>query len=311
MVKAPQFSWRFLLPNYWLLWLGVALMWLISWLPYSALMWLGQSVGRLLYRLMKSRSKVARRNIELCFPQLSSAERETLVRQNFEETGKALFDTIIGWWWPNWRFTKLAQFTGYEHIQAAQAEGKGVLLLAAHFLHLEAAGRVFGLTHPSVGFYRPHNNPLMDYLQYHGRIRSNKYMIGKRDVKGLIAALNQGEVCFYLPDQDYGRNRSEFVPFFAVPDAATTTGTLLFANAANCIVLPIVTSRLAGNNGYQVEILPALTPFPTGDDKADVHRVNQWVEQAVLRHPEQYMWLHRRFKTRPDPSAPSLYKGAR
>ena len=136
-------------------------------------------------------------------------------------------------------------------------------------------------------------------------------MIGKRDVKGLIAALNQGEVCFYLPDQDYGRNRSEFVPFFAVPDAATTTGTLLFANAANCIVLPIVTSRLDGNKGYQVDILPPFTPFPTGDDKADVHRVNQWVEQAVLRHPEQYMWLHRRFKTRPDPSAPSLYKGAR
>ena len=310
MVQAPQFSWRFLLPKYWLLWLGAALLWLISWLPYSVLMWLGQSFGRLLYKVLKSRAKVARRNIELCFPHLHADEREQLVRRNFEETGKALFDTVIGWWWPNWRFSKLAHFKGYEQIQAARAEGKGVLLLAAHFLHLEAAGRVFGLTHPSVGFYRPHNNALMDYLQYHGRNRANKYMIGKRDVKGLIAALNQGEVCFYLPDQDYGRNRSEFVPFFAVPDAATTTGTLLFANAANCVVIPIVTSRLPGNQGYQIDTLPALSPFPTGDDKADVSRVNQWVEQAVLRHPEQYMWLHRRFKTRPDPSAPSLYKGA-
>lgn len=310
MVQAPQFSWRFLLPKYWLLWLGVALLWLISWLPYGVLMWLGQSFGRLLYKVMKSRAKVARGNIELCFPDMSKAEREALLLRNFEETGKALFDTVIGWWWPNWRFNKLAQFTGYEHIQEALAQGKGVLLLAAHFLHLEAAGRVFGLTHPSVGFYRPHNNPLMDYLQYHGRNRANKYMIGKRDVKGLIAALNQGEVCFYLPDQDYGRNRSEFVPFFAVPDTATTTGTLLFANAANCVVLPIISSRLGNKRGYQVEALPALSPFPTGDDKADVTRVNQWVEQAVLRHPEQYMWLHRRFKTRPDASAPSLYKGA-
>ncbi|MBU1311697.1 MAG: LpxL/LpxP family Kdo(2)-lipid IV(A) lauroyl/palmitoleoyl acyltransferase [Gammaproteobacteria bacterium] len=309
MVQAPQFSWRFLLPQYWLLWLGVALLWLISWLPYSVLMWLGQCFGRLLYKVLKSRAKVARRNIELCFPHLSESEREDLVRRNFDETGKALFDTIIGWWWPSWRFGKLAQFQGYQHIQAAQAEGKGVLLLAAHFLHLEAACRVFGLTHPGVGFYRPHNNPLMDYLQYHGRNRANKYMIGKRDVKGLIAALNQGEVCFYLPDQDYGRNRSEFVPFFAVPDAATTTGTLLFANAANCVVLPIITSRRSNNAGYEVEVLPALSPFPTGDDKADVTRVNKWVEQAVLRQPEQYMWLHRRFKTRPDAAAPSLYKG--
>ncbi len=310
MVQAPQFSWRFLLPKYWLLWLGVALLWLISWLPYAALMWLGQSFGRLLYKVLKSRAKVARRNIELCFPDMDTAERETLVRRNFDETGRALFDTIIGWWWPDWRIRKLAQFKGYEHIQAAQAEGKGVLLLAAHFLHLEAAGRVFGLTHPSIGFYRPHNNPLMDYLQYHGRNRANKYMIGKRDVKGLIGALNQGEVCFYLPDQDYGRHRSEFVPFFAVADTATTTGTLLFANAANCKVIPVITSRLPDGKGYQVDVLPPLAPFPTGDDKADVTRVNQWVEQAVLRHPEQYMWLHRRFKTRPDASAPSLYKGA-
>jgi len=134
-------------------------------------------------------------------------------------------------------------------------------------------------------------------------------MVGKRDVKGLITALNQQEVCFYLPDQDYGRNRAEFVPFFAVAETASTTGTLLFANAANCVVIPVVTSRLPNSKGYAIDVLPPLSPFPTGDDKADVTRVNQWVEQAVLRHPEQYMWLHRRFKTRPDANAPSLYKG--
>ena len=310
MVQAPQFQWRFLLPQYWLLWLGVALMWLISWLPYSVLMALGSGLGKLLYVLLKSRRKVAARNIALCFPQMPDSEQTDLVKRNFAETGKALFDTVIAWWWPNWRIKNYAHFKGYQHIAQAIAEGKGVLLLAAHFLHLEGAGRAFGVTHPSVGFYRPHNNDLMDYLQYHGRIKANKYMIGKRDVKGLIAALNEQEVCFYLPDQDYGRNRAEFVPFFAVPDTATTTGTLLFANAANCVVIPVITSRLPDNQGYQVEALPALDNFPSGDDKADVTRVNQWVEQAVLRHPEQYMWLHRRFKTRPDPAAPSLYKGA-
>lgn len=308
MVNAPRFTWRFLLPQYWLLWLGVTLMYLISWLPYRVLMWLGSKLGRLLFKVMKSRQKVARRNLQLCFPEQSEAARETLLWQNAEESGKAMFETVIAWWWPDWRVRQLAHFKGHEYLQKAVAEGKGVLLLAAHFLHLEAAGRVFGLTHPSVGFYRPNNNALLDYLQYHGRSKSNKYMIGKRDVKGLIKALNEQEVCFYLPDQDYGRNRSEFVPFFAVKDTATTTGTLLFANAANCVVIPIYTYRLPNYQGYQVEILPPLAQFPSGDNKADVTRVNQWVEQAILKHPEQYMWLHRRFKSRPDPDAPSLYQ---
>lgn len=283
-------------------------MYLISWLPYRVLMTLGALVGRLLFKVMKSRQRVARRNLELCFPEKTPAERETLLWQNAEETGKAMFETVIGWWWPNWRIRRLAHFKGYEHIQQALAEGKGVLLLAAHFLHLEAVCRVFGLTHPSIGFYRPNNNALLDYFQYHGRSKANKYMIGKRDVKGLIQALNEQEVCFYLPDQDYGRNRAEFVPFLAVAETASTTGTILFANAANCKVIPVVTNRLPNYQGYQVEVLPALENFPSGDDKADVTKVNQWVEGAVLKYPEQYMWLHRRFKTRPDPEAPSLYK---
>jgi len=307
VVNAPQFSWRFLLPKYWLLWLGTALLYLISWLPYRVLMWFGAKLGRLLFKVLKSRQKVARRNLQLCFPDMNAKDRESLLWQNAEESGKAMFETVIGWWWPDWRVQKLGHFEGYEHIQQAIAQGKGVLLLAAHFLHLEAAGRVFGLTHPSVGFYRPNNNPLLDYLQYRGRIKSNKYMIGKRDVKGLIQALDEQEVCFYLPDQDYGRNRAEFVPFFAVKETATTTGTLLFAKAANCVVIPIYTSRLPDCKGYKIEVLAPLAEFPSGDDKADVTRVNQWVEQAILRNPEQYMWLHRRFKTRKDPSAPSLY----
>ncbi|MDP5206098.1 LpxL/LpxP family Kdo(2)-lipid IV(A) lauroyl/palmitoleoyl acyltransferase [Alishewanella sp. SMS9] len=307
MVKSPQFSWRFLLPRYWLLWIGVGLMYLISWLPYRVLMTLGAALGKLLFKALKSRQKIARRNLELCFPEKSAAEREALLWRNAEESGKAMFETVIGWWWPDGRVRRLAHITGYEHIQQAVASGKGILLLAGHFLHLEAAGRVIGLTHPSIGFYRPNNNLLMDYLQYHGRSRSNKYMIGKRDVKGLIQALNQQEVCFYLPDQDYGRSRAEFVPFFAVADTATTTGTLLFANAANCVVIPIYTYRLPDYRGYQIDILPAFDHFPSGDDRADVTRVNQWVEQAVLKNPEQYMWLHRRFKTRPDAEAPSLY----
>ncbi len=127
----------------------------------------------------------------------------------------------------------------------------------------------------------------------------------------MIRALNDGEVCFYLPDQDYGPNRAIFAPFFAVPDTACTNGTLLFARSANCVVIPSYTSKLPGQQGYQIEALPALEDFPGDDDYQAICRVNQWVEQAILKHPEQYMWVHRRFKTRPDPDAPSLYDSKR
>lgn len=307
MYQAPPFSLTLLHPRYWLLWLALGIAYLISWLPYSVLMALGRGLGRLSFKLLKSRGRIARRNLELCFPDMPPGEREQLVQRNAEETGCAAVETLIGWWWPTWRIRRLAHFKGYEHIQAELAKGKGVLLLAPHMLHLEAAGRVFGLTHPSIGFYRPHNNALMEFFMYRGRSRGNKYMIGKRDVKALLRALNDGEVCFYLPDQDYGRNRAIFAPFFAVQETACTNGTLLFANAANCAVIPIYTSKLPNNQGYQIEALPALTDFPGKDDYAAICRVNQWVEQAILKHPEQYMWVHRRFKTRPDPDAPSLY----
>lgn len=307
MYQAPPFSLTLLHPRYWLLWLALGIAYLISWLPYRILMLLGRGLGRLSFKLLKSRGRIARRNLELCFPDMPDHERELLVQRNAEETGCAAMETLIGWWWPTWRIRRFAHFKGYEHIQAELVKGKGVLLLAPHMLHLEAAGRVFGLTHPSIGFYRPHNNALMEFFMYRGRSRGNKYMIGKRDVKALLRALNDGEVCFYLPDQDYGRNRAIFAPFFAVQETACTNGTLLFANAANCAVIPIYTSKLPNNQGYQIEALPALTDFPGKDEYAAICRVNQWVEQAILKHPEQYMWVHRRFKTRPDPDAPSLY----
>ncbi len=307
MIAKPPFQWSMLHPRFWVVWIAIALAWLISWLPYSWLMAFGRALGRLSFTLLKSRRKIAKRNLELCFPQMDAATRDQLLTKNAEETGCAAIETMIAWWWPDWRFKKIASFVGYEHLQQAIAAGKGVILLSPHMLHLEASGRIFGLNHPSVGFYRPHNNPVMEYFMVRGRSRGNKYMIGKRDVKALIHALNSQEVCFYLPDQDYGRNRAVFVPFFAVPDAATTTGTLLFAKAANCVVVPIYSRRLPNQQGYQVEILPPFDNFPSGDDTADVIRINQWVESAVSQHPEQYMWVHRRFKTRPDPDAPSLY----
>jgi KDO2-lipid IV(A) lauroyltransferase len=307
-VLQPDFKLSFLLPKYWLTWFGVIILYTISWLPYKFQLMLGRLVGRLLYKIGSSRKKVAMKNLELCFPEMSLEERTRVLKKNFENTGIALFETGMGWWWPDWRVRRKTKVVGLEHLEKAQQEGKGVLLLTMHYLSVEINCRGIGMGHPMVVFYRPHNNQLMEYFQFRGRGRSNKYMLGKRDVKGLLKALKQKEVCVYLPDQDYGRNRSLFVPFFAVPDAATTTGTLIFARQKNIQNHMFIPTRNDDGSGYTLEIKPMLENFPTDNDEADLIRINQELEKAIMFKPEQYMWLHRRFKTRPNEDDPSLYK---
>ena len=306
-VLQPDFKWSFLLPKYWLTWLGVIILYSISWLPYKWQLALGRALGRLLFKIGSKRQHIANTNLKLCFPDMPEQERYQLLKTNFENTGIALLETSIGWWWPNWRIKQKINITGIEHIKKAQQQGKGVLLLTMHYLSAEITARAIGFGQPMVVFYRPHNNQLMEFFQFRGRGQSNKYMLGKRDVKGLIKALKDGESCLYLPDQDYGRKRSLFVPFFNVKETATTTGTLIFARQKNVETMVLVPTRNNDDSGYTLEIKPPLDNFPTKDDIADVTRINQELEKAILHKPEQYMWLHRRFKTRPNEDDPSLY----
>jgi KDO2-lipid IV(A) lauroyltransferase len=305
IVSAPKLKLSFLLPKYWLTWLSVILLYAISWLPYRLQTYIGKGIGKLLTVFAKNRVKIAKRNLELCFPDYSPQKRNSILQANIDNAGMAVLETGMGWWWPDWRVQRIGEFEGYEHIENILQKGKGVLAYAIHNMNLEFACRVAGLRNPSVAFYRKHNNPLMEYMQYHGRNRSNKYMVHKRDVRGLIHALNDGEVCFYLPDQDYGRNKCEFTPFFAVAETATTKGSLLFAKEANCETVFLVPIKTA--TGYKIKVFPGLENFPSGDDKEDVARINQMVEKMVLLAPEQYLWMHKRFKTRPNKDAPSLY----
>ena len=189
--------------------------------------------------------------------------------------------------------------TGAEHVEQAVANKHGMLLLSAHFMTLELNARMFGLLRPGVGVYRPNTNPVLEYAQYHGRCKSNKYLVDRADVKGMIKALRQGEALWYAPDHDYGPHASVFVPFLGVSDAATITGTATLARVRNTVVLPCYNIRLP-QGGYQLIIEPPLQNYPVGDDVADATRSNQVLEQAVRKAPEQYMWLHRRFKSRPN-----------
>lgn len=305
-IKPPKFSLAFLGPRFWLVWLGVILLYIVTWLPFPAIRLLGRGTGWLLGKIAKSRVKIARRNIELCYPQMPLKEREQLVRHNLERAGMAVYETAMGWWWPDWRVRKHGTVEGFEHVEAILAAKKGVFGMALHNMNLEFACRILGLKYPSIAFYRKHNNPLMDYLQYHGRARSNKYMIHKRNARALIAALDQGELCLYLPDQDYGRNQSIFVPFAGVQETATTTATMMFIRRTHSEPL-IVTSQYA-DKGYKVKFYPPMPELRELEDVSALTLLNQNIADIIDEQPESYLWMHKRFKTRPDPQAPSLYK---
>jgi KDO2-lipid IV(A) lauroyltransferase len=305
----PVFRAYFLHPRFWPLWLGLGLLWLIAQLPYTVLLRLGRCLGGVMYRLASSRRKIAARNLELCFPQMPAAEREALLKENFASTGITFFEMAIAWWWPAERLRRLGTIEGLEYLRQAEADGQGVILMALHFTTLEMGGGLLGMAQNMYGMYRPHKNPLFDYVQRRGREQRLLGVIGRDDVRGMLKLLRAGGVVWYAPDQDYGAQRSVFVPLFGVP-AATVTATSKFARMGRAQVIPFTQQRLPDGQGYRLVIHPPLADFPTDSEEADCLRVNQWIEQAISACPEQYLWAHRRFKTRPE-GEPKLYKKKR
>ncbi|AVT46891.1 LpxL/LpxP family Kdo(2)-lipid IV(A) lauroyl/palmitoleoyl acyltransferase [Shewanella baltica] len=308
MVEKAEFSSSLYHPKHWPMWFGVFLMRLTQLLPLSWQMKLGKSLGRLVMKFAGSRTHTARRNLSLCFPEMSEAQREALLTRNFEETGKAIFDTINAWWWSDEKVQQHMSITGKEHVQDTLDAGHGVILFAVHCLPLEMGARIFGQFQPGVGVYRPHNNPVMEYLQVKGRLRSNKGLVSKRDLRQMVRCLRNPDVIWYTADQDFGRSSAVFIPFYAMPDAATITGATTLAKLGKAKVLPFFVERTEGDEGYRIEVMPPLDNFPGEDELADAIRGNKIIESIIDKNRAQYMWLHRRFKTRPDPTDKSLYQ---
>lgn len=303
-MKENRFRGEFLHPRFWLLWSGLGLLWLLVRLPYPLLLRLGQLLGALMYRFATSRRQIAGRNLELCFPELTDTERKDLLRQNFAATGVAFFEMAMSWWWSPQRLQRLVRIEGLEHLQQAQQAGQGVILMAIHFTTLEIGAALLGQQHTIDGMYRAHKNPVFDYVQRKGRERHNPDAIAieREDVRTMIRHLRQGRAIWYAPDQDYGPKQSLFVPLFGVP-AATVTATSSFARLGRAVVIPMRQTRLPRGQGYLIHIEASWQDFPGGSDEQDCLRINQWVEQAIAGHPEQYLWSHRRFKTRPEGEA--------
>ncbi|MES2872045.1 MAG: lipid A biosynthesis lauroyl acyltransferase [Pseudomonadota bacterium] len=303
----PRFRAAFFHPRFWLLWSGLGVLWLVVQLPYKAQLCIGRVLGALMYRVAGDRRRIAARNLELCFPQQSVAQRKQLLKDNFASTGIAFFEMAMSWWWSKPRLAKLAHVEGLEHLKQAQLDGKGVILMAFHFTTLEIGAALLGQRHTIDGMYREHNNPLFDFIQRRGRERHNvdSLAVERDDVRGMLKLLRSGRAIWYAPDQDYGAKQSIFVPLFGV-QAATVTATSKFARLGKAQVVPFTQQRLADGSGYKLVIHPPLSDFPGESDEVDCLRINQWVERAVRECPEQYLWAHRRFKTRP-PGEPKLY----
>ncbi len=302
--QPPQFTLSLLHPKNWGVWLGFGLLALIvNILPYALLLKLGRGLGQFGMRFGKKRVHVAKRNIELAFPDKPVEEIDAWVEDNFKNTGLALIETGITWFWPTWRFKRLIVAKDISTLEQHREDNKGVLLCCVHALNLEITARAFAvLGLAGHGAFRPHNNPAYNFIQYWGRTHNGNKLIDRKDLKQMIRVMRQGGRLFYLPDHDYGRNKSEFVPFFAIKDACTTTGTSILAYTSKCAIVPGSGFR---NDEGKYEIIADQSieaDYPQKDEKAAAAYMNKYVEQIILRAPTQWMWLHKRYKTMEDPS---------
>lgn len=306
----PKITLSMLAPKYWLNWLTMILVRMIILLPYPVFMRLGKYLGLSARYLVKRRVKITTQNFKLAMPELSDEQIKDMVREHFANVGIALFETAMAWYWPDKRLKKLVHIDPVELKKAQELANKqcGIIVLTCHFLTLELMARIYGTyIKKGVGVYRPNDNIVLEYLQVKGRTRSNLYLVDRREIKPIIKALLQGLPIWYAPDQDYGRKVSIFVPFFAIPDAATVVGTAGFAKVKNTVVQPSYSIRLPNYQGYKLVIKDTVDNFPCGDEYADATRINKIIENMIREAPTQYMWLHRRFKTRPHKEDPSYY----
>ncbi len=281
--------------------LGLCVMWLLQRLPFPALVSVGRGLGRLLYWFGRERRHVALTNLRLCFPDLPEVERVGIARRLFGFIARSFLERGLLWWAPEARLRQLIRLEGKQHLDTARAE-RPVLLLVPHFAGLDAAVTRLSMDYDMAGIYSRQKNPVFDAALYRGRKRfSHPVMLSRQDsLRKGIKAIKAGMPFFYLPDMDYGKRDTIFVPFFGVP-AATITGLSRLASMTGAAVLPVI-ARM-DDDGYRVEVGAPWTNFPSGagaeDVASDTRRMNAWLESEIAKMPDQYYWVHKRFKTRP------------
>ncbi len=297
-------------PRWWPTWIAVGMLWLLVQLPYRWLLGIGTVCGRLLMRVLPKRRQIAAINLQLCFPDLGQAEQQALLRRHFESLGIAVLEIALSCWATDRRLDRLVSVQGLEHIDAALKQGRGILLLNGHFTCSEIAGRLLSLRIGRArALTRAQNNLVLEEVLIRGRRRYLDKIIRRGDIRSVVKGLRQNKIIWYAPDQNYGLRHSVFAPLFGVP-AATTTATSRLTRLTGSPVIPFLPLRLEKGKGYLLQVLPPLENFPSSDVHHDTARINRVIEEHVRRVPEQYLWIHRRFKDQPDGGARGYTKSA-
>lgn len=285
----------------------MALLWLVARVPQPFANALAQPLGSLMRGLMAGRRRVAARNIQRCFPELDADAQQRLLKDSFKALARTVFETAWAWSPPAW-LDQRGEVAGMENLLAANAGGRGILMFTMHSTALEIGAYYIGLAMKregltAAGIYRPLGSEVIEWYQNRGRSRYASAMISKRDLRSAIRLLRRGGVAWYAPDQDFGPRESEFAPFFGI-QAASLLATRKLAEITGCAVVPMYPYYDAARRRYCVQVLPALEGFPGEDVVADLSRINKVTEDLIRTAPEQYWWVHRRFKTRPPGEAP-------
>jgi len=296
----------YLSPKYWPLWLALALSFLIAFLPHRLQLLLGSFVGRIAYHTLKRRREITRINLSVCFPELSRAEREGLVKAAFKSNGMGLIEALRSWFRDPASLRHKVGYHGGHHLDQALAKGRGVILLGGHYSTLDLVGGLTTLFFEADVLQRDHSNPLFNAFMTRSRKHLYGEVLGKRDLRGMLRRLKQNRVVWYATDQDSGRKNSVFAPFFGQP-CATLVSTMRLAKRSGAVVLPFSHFRRPGGRGYDIYIHPPLEAFPSDDELIDASRLNGILEQEIRKHPEQYLWMHRRFKTPVKPGEKNIY----
>jgi Kdo2-lipid IVA lauroyltransferase/acyltransferase len=283
----------------WLLYLFLRL---VSFLPYRMLVLLGVNIGILVRWLSKKRRRIAEINLKLCFPEMTEEQRQQILSEHFRSLGITLVEFSM-YFWSDKRLKPLARVEGLAHLQKALEKNKGAILLAAHFTTIVICTRLLRLFTELHAVYRKVNNKCMDHIIKTGAGNTGIILIPHDHLKKIITSLKENIPMIYMPDQNFGIRHSIFVNFFGIP-AATITATSRLSSIDNIPVIPVTLERLSGYGGYKLIIERELENFPTNDLVSDTARINSIIENQVRQNPADYLWIHRRFKTRPEGEPP-------